>query len=59
MPSSIKEMLPEANAAAPRLDPAEALAPFAYGSSLTVNRPIWIRGQDKAKAAPRFRRRRL
>ena len=26
--------------------------PFADGSSLTVNSPIWIRGQDKAKPRP-------
>jgi crotonobetainyl-CoA:carnitine CoA-transferase CaiB-like acyl-CoA transferase len=25
------------------------VVPFADGSSLTVNSPIWIRGQDKAK----------
>src|SRR5882762_10318496 len=31
---------------------SEALAPFADGSSLTVNSPIWIRGQEKAKPRP-------
>jgi crotonobetainyl-CoA:carnitine CoA-transferase CaiB-like acyl-CoA transferase len=50
--SRVKEMLAEASAAVPRLDPAGALAPFAYGSSLTVNSPNWIRGQEKAKPRP-------
>jgi formyl-CoA transferase len=31
---------------------SEALVPFADGSSLTVNSPIWIRGQDKMKPHP-------
>src|ERR1700726_3451278 len=31
---------------------SEALVPFADGSSLTVNSPIWIRGQEKAKPRP-------
>ena len=31
---------------------SEALVPFADGSSLTVNSPIWIRGQQKAKPRP-------
>jgi len=30
----------------------EALVPFADGSSLTVNSPIWIRGQQKAAPRP-------
>src|SRR6266478_193899 len=31
---------------------SEALVPFADGSSLTVNSPIWIRGQEKVKPRP-------
>jgi crotonobetainyl-CoA:carnitine CoA-transferase CaiB-like acyl-CoA transferase len=31
---------------------SEALVPFADGSSLTVNSPIWIRGQEKARPRP-------
>jgi crotonobetainyl-CoA:carnitine CoA-transferase CaiB-like acyl-CoA transferase len=31
---------------------SEAVVPFADGSSLTVNSPIWIRGQDKARPRP-------
>jgi crotonobetainyl-CoA:carnitine CoA-transferase CaiB-like acyl-CoA transferase len=31
---------------------SEAVVPFADGSSLTVNSPIWIRGQQKAKPRP-------
>jgi crotonobetainyl-CoA:carnitine CoA-transferase CaiB-like acyl-CoA transferase len=31
---------------------SEAVVPFADGSSLTVNSPIWIRGQDKMKPHP-------
>jgi len=31
---------------------SEAVVPFADGSSLTVNSPIWIRGQEKAKPRP-------
>jgi crotonobetainyl-CoA:carnitine CoA-transferase CaiB-like acyl-CoA transferase len=31
---------------------SEALVPFADGSSLTVNSPIWIRGQEKAQPRP-------
>jgi len=31
---------------------SEALVPFADGSSLTVNSPIWIRGQKNAKPRP-------
>src|SRR6266403_778048 len=31
---------------------SEALVPFADGSSLTVNSPIWIRGQEKTKPRP-------
>jgi len=28
------------------------VVPFADGSSLTVNSPIWIRGQEKRKPRP-------
>ena len=107
MASNVKEMLAEANAAVPRLSPAEVrelharelirvfdgifatkdqaewraildgaglifgivadmdeiaedtqilasevVVPFADGSSLTVNSPIWIRGQQKTKPRP-------
>jgi len=31
---------------------SEALVPFADGSSLTVNSPIWISGQEKARPRP-------
>jgi crotonobetainyl-CoA:carnitine CoA-transferase CaiB-like acyl-CoA transferase len=31
---------------------SEAVVPFADGSSLTVNSPIWIRGQEKARPRP-------
>jgi crotonobetainyl-CoA:carnitine CoA-transferase CaiB-like acyl-CoA transferase len=31
---------------------SEAVVPFADGSSLTVNSPIWIRGQQKARPRP-------
>ena len=31
---------------------SEALVPFVDGSSLTVNSPIWIRGQEKTKPRP-------
>ena len=31
---------------------SEALVPFTDGSSLTVNSPIWIRGQQKARPRP-------
>ena len=31
---------------------SEALVPFSDGSSLTVNSPIWIRGQEKARPRP-------
>ena len=31
---------------------SEALVPFADGSSLTVNSPIWVRGQQKRKPRP-------
>jgi len=31
---------------------SEAVVPFADGSSLTVNSPIWIRGQEKTKPRP-------
>jgi len=31
---------------------SEALVPFADGSSLTVNSPIWIRGQEKLQPRP-------
>ena len=37
---------------------SEALVPFADGSSLTVNSPIWIGGQEKVKPRPRPGRRR-
>ena len=36
----------------PQILASEALVPFADGSSLTVNSPIWIRGQNKAKPHP-------
>ena len=36
----------------PQILASEALVPFADGSSLTVNSPIWIRGQEKAKPRP-------
>ena len=36
----------------PQILASEALVPFADGSSLTVNSPIWIRGQKKAKPHP-------
>jgi len=31
---------------------SEAVVPFADGSSLTVNSPIWVRGQQKRKPRP-------
>jgi len=31
---------------------SEAVVPFSDGSSLTVNSPIWIRGQQKTKPRP-------
>jgi crotonobetainyl-CoA:carnitine CoA-transferase CaiB-like acyl-CoA transferase len=31
---------------------SEALVPFADDSSLTVNSPIWIRGQEKVRPRP-------
>jgi len=31
---------------------SEAVVPFSDGSSLTVNSPIWIKGQEKAKPRP-------
>jgi crotonobetainyl-CoA:carnitine CoA-transferase CaiB-like acyl-CoA transferase len=31
---------------------SEALVPFADGSSLTVNSPIWIKGQEKLQPRP-------
>ena len=32
---------------------SEALVPFADGSTLTVNSPFWVAGQEKVKTAPR------
>jgi formyl-CoA transferase len=44
----------EPSKAAEQILASEALVPFADGSSLTVNSPIWISGQQKTKprAAP-------
>jgi crotonobetainyl-CoA:carnitine CoA-transferase CaiB-like acyl-CoA transferase len=36
----------------PQILASEALVPFADGSLLTVNSPIWIRGQQKIKPCP-------
>jgi formyl-CoA transferase len=36
----------------PQILASEAVVPFADGSSLTVNSPIWIRGQQKTKPRP-------
>jgi crotonobetainyl-CoA:carnitine CoA-transferase CaiB-like acyl-CoA transferase len=36
----------------PQMLASEALVPFADGSSLTVNSPIWIRGQEKTEPRP-------
>jgi formyl-CoA transferase len=36
----------------PQILASEALVPFADGSSLTVNSPFWIAGQEKVKPRP-------
>jgi crotonobetainyl-CoA:carnitine CoA-transferase CaiB-like acyl-CoA transferase len=36
----------------PQMLASEALVPFADGSSLTVNSPIWIEGQEKVRPRP-------
>jgi crotonobetainyl-CoA:carnitine CoA-transferase CaiB-like acyl-CoA transferase len=36
----------------PQMLASQALVPFADGSSLTVNSPIWIQGQEKAPPRP-------
>jgi formyl-CoA transferase len=36
----------------PQMLASEALVPFADGSSLTVNSPIWIEGQEKVRPCP-------
>jgi formyl-CoA transferase len=36
----------------PQILASEALVPFADGSSLTVNSPFWVAGQEKLKPRP-------
>ena len=36
----------------PQMLASEALVPFVDGDSLTVNSPIWIRGQEKVRPRP-------
>jgi crotonobetainyl-CoA:carnitine CoA-transferase CaiB-like acyl-CoA transferase len=36
----------------PQMLASEALVPFADDSSLTVNSPIWIEGQEKVRPRP-------
>jgi len=36
----------------PQILASEAVVPFADGSSLTVNSPIWIKGQQKKRPSP-------
>src|SRR5437868_13397602 len=53
MPSSVKEMLAEANAAVPRLPPAEARAVMTRGSVLIVDvrDPSEVQASGKVKGA--------
>jgi len=36
----------------PQILASEALVPFTDGSSLTVNSPFWVAGQEKVKPRP-------
>ena len=36
----------------PQILASEALVPFADGSSLTVNSPFWVAGQEKVQPRP-------